>query len=165
MTNYTIDRVKGFQILDKDTLEPIANLSDIGNVAIESEIEPSSLANEILQYNHSASFEGESTDCSSLFHYITNLNNKPMYVEYYMPILVQSRWHKKRRINKKWLKRYGIKEDKVLVSCNIVSIHTNTECENPYEIEHKFNLDLDSMKYEFRPDQLRRNLKMGLYYG
>lgn len=164
MTNYKVDRIKSFQILDKNTLEPIADLDGIGNVTIESEIEPSSLSKEVLEFNHSASFKGELIDCSMFNYNTTKLNDKPFYIECHIPIMIQARWHKKPRINKKWLKRYGMKKDSVLVKCDVLSIQTNTECENPYEIEHKFNLDLDSMKYKFRTDQLRRNLKIEMYY-
>ena len=165
MINYKVDKVKNIQILDKDTLKPIADWGGIDNATIESEVEPSSLSKEVLQFNHSASFEGKLTDCSSLVNHVTDLYNKPFYIECCIPILIQARWHKKRRINKKWLKRYGMKRDEVLVKCDVISMYINTECENPYEIEHKFNLDLDSMEYKFRPEQLRRNLKMELYYG
>lgn len=165
MMGYKIDKVNNIQILDKNTLEPIADWNGIGSATIETEIEPSSLSKEVIEFNHSASFKGELIDCSLSNFNTTNFNGKPFYIEYYIPIMIQARWHKKRRINKKWLKRYGMKKDEVLVKCDVLSIHTNTECENPYEIEHEFNLDLDSMEYRFRPDQLRKSLKMELCYG
>ena len=168
MTNYKIDRVKSFQILDKDTLEPIADWDGIGNATIETEIEPSSFANEALSFNHSASFKGELIDCSLLNCDVTNLNSKPLYVEYYIPILIQARWHKKRRINKKWLKRYGMKEDKVLVRCDVDSISPDNSYDTYYPYDpiesNEFNVELSNMQYKFRPDQLRRNLKIVMHY-
>ena len=161
MINYKIDRVKSFQILDKDTLEPIADLDGIGNTTIESGVELSSLANEVLSFNCSASFEGELIDYS-----LPNYNaSKPFYVEYYIPILIQARWHKKRRINKKWLKRYGMKEDKILVRCDVDSIGPDNSYD-PYDLieSNGFNLELSNMQYKFRPDQLRKNLKIEMHY-
>ena len=159
MIDYKVDKVQSFQIFNQNTFNPIVDLSDI-NVTVESEIEPSSLTQETLQFNNSASFQGELKDVLPLYNYVGDLTGKPFYVECYIPIMIQARWHKKPRINKKWLKRYGMKKDKVLVRCDVVSVYINTECENPYEIEHKFNMGLNSMEYKFRPDQLRKNLKI-----
>ena len=166
MFNFKIDKVNSLQILDTNTMKPIADFSGIGNVTVESEIESSSLKKEKLSFNHEASFECESTDCSSLLNYTTDFNDKPLYIEYYIPILIQTRWHKKKRINKKWLKRYGMKKDKVLVKCDVESISPDNSYD-PYDlIEYKgFNFELSNMQYKFRPDQLRRNLKIERCYG
>ena len=164
MVDFKIDKINSVQMLDIHTLESVIDFGDVGNATIETEIEPSSLSKEVLQFNHSASFEGELTDCSSLLNYVTDLNDKPFYVEYDIPILVQARWHKKRRINKKWLKRYGMKKDKVSVRCDVDSISPDNSYA-PYDlIESKgFNLELSNMQYKFRPDQLRRNLKIEMH--
>lgn len=171
MMSYKIDKVNNIQILDKNTLEPIADWSGIGNTTIETEIEPNSLSKEVLEFNHSASFKGELIDFSlSNFNTTnfntTNFNGKPFYIEYYIPIMIQARWHKKKRINKKWLKRYGMKKDKVSVKCDIDSISPDNSYD-PYDlIESKgFNLEISNMQYKFRPDQLRRNLKIEACYG
>lgn len=158
MTNYKVDRIKSFQILDKDTLEPIANLDGIGNVT--TEIEPSSLGDEVLSFNNSASFQG-TIDYDSALYSLTVCNNKPLYVEYYIPILIQARWHKKHRINKKWLKRYGMKKDKLWVKCDIDSVAP----QNPKDPNNPvINFELSNMQYKFRPDHLRRNLKIEMCY-
>lgn len=82
-----------------------------------------------------------------------------------MPILIQARWHRKPRINKKWLKRYGMKEDKILVRCNVNSISPDNSYD-PYDLIKStgFNMELSNMKYKFRPDHLRRNLKIEICY-
>ena len=164
MVGFKTDKINSFQILNADTSKTILEFGDIKNVTIESEIESSSLTKEILQFNNSASFQGELGDSLFSCNYVGDLTGKPFYLEYYIPIMIQARWHKKPRINKKWLKRYGMKKDKVLVRCDVVSVYTNTECENPYEIEYKFNLDFDSVEYKFRPDQLRKNLRIERCY-
>ena len=160
MTNYKIDKVKSVQMLDKDTLEPIADLNGVGNVT--TEIEPSSLGDEVLSFNHSISFEGKIDYNSALYSLAVDYNNKPLYAEYYIPILTQARWHKKHRINKKWLKRYGMKKDKLWVRCDINSV-TPQHPEDPYN--PVINFELGNIQYKFRPDQLRKNLKMELCYG
>lgn len=161
MDNYKIDKVNSFKMCDINTLEPIMESNGIENATIETEVVSSSLSKEVLQFNHYASFEGELTNCSSLINYITDLNDKPFYIEYDIPIMIQFRWHKKCRINKKWLKRYGMKKDKVSVRCDVDSISPDKSYD-PYNlIESKgFNLEISNMRYKFRPDQMRRNLKI-----
>jgi hypothetical protein len=74
-------------------------------------------------------------------------------MQYYVPIMVQARWHKKKRINKKWLKRYGMKPDKVLVKmdANVVEYDTS---------DNTFEFNTKKYTYVWRPDQLRRGLKI-----
>lgn len=74
-------------------------------------------------------------------------------IEYNVGILVQARWHKKKRINKKWLKRYGMKSDTVKIKAKARTLSYNTEtgdCE----------FAVDKLEYVWRPDQLRRGLKI-----
>ena len=152
------------QICDAYTLEPITDFDGIGNVTVESEIETSSLSKEKISFNHEASFECE-LDCSPLLNQITDYYNKPYYVEYYIPIMIQARWHKKKRINKKWLKRYGMKKDKILVRCDVDSFGQE-EALDPYDFNDfksevvQYNVTPSNMQWKFRPDQLRRNLKI-----
>lgn len=78
---------------------------------------------------------------------------KTFSIEHNVPILVQARWHRKKRINKKWLKRYGMKADtvKVRAKARTLSYDTETgECE----------FEVDKLTYIWRPDQLRKNLKI-----
>lgn len=166
MFDFKVDKVSNIQMFDINTMEPVADFSGISNVTVESEIDTSSLSKEVLSLNHEASFECELTDCSPLLSYTTDFNDKPLYVEYYIPIMIQARWHKKPRINKKWLKRYGMKKDKVLVRCDVNSI-TPDHSYDPYDlVESKgFNMEFGNMQWKFRPDQKRRNLKIESYYG
>lgn len=162
MMNFKTNNINNFQILDANSLEPIMEIGNIYNVAIESEIEPSSLFKETLSLTTEASFECELTDCSTLFGYATDYHNKPLDIEFYSPIMIQSRWHKKHRINKKWFKRYGMKQDFILVKAKASKVAFDTERENEYEIECK--MDIENVQYKFRPDQLRRNLKIEACY-
>lgn len=73
-------------------------------------------------------------------------------IEHNVGILVQAKWHKKKRINKKWLKRYGMKSDTVKIRAKARTLSYNTEtgdCE----------FEVDKLEYIWRPDQLRRGLK------
>ena len=71
------------------------------------------------------------------------------------PIMIQARWHKRHRINKKWLKRYGMRPDMVEVSYNAKAI--------AYDIcDGSFDIDASNMKYNFKPHQKRRNLRIEL---
>ena len=158
MIDFKIDKISSFKMCDIDTLEPIAEFSGIGNATVESEIDTSYLSKEKISFNHEASLECELTGGSSLLNYITDFNDKPMYTEYYIPVWVQARWHKKHRINKKWLKRYGMKEDEVLVKCDVNSIDSDSFHEHDDLCE--FKMELNNMQYKLRPDQLRRNLKI-----
>lgn len=68
------------------------------------------------------------------------------------PILIQARWHKKARIRKKWLKRYGYKEDKVktIMKAKYGKFNKETgEC----------NIEIESIEYKFKPYQLHREVR------
>ena len=68
------------------------------------------------------------------------------------PILIQARWHKKARIRKKWLKRYGYKEDKVktIMKAKYGSFNKETgECD----------IEVESIEYKFKPYQLHREVR------
>lgn len=151
------------KILKND--EPFCEFENV-NGFIESEIEPYSLGQETIKFNHEATFDAELTEYSPLMSYTTNLNGRPFYVEYKTPIMVQARWHKKPRINKKWLKRYGMKKDYISVKCDVESVTPSTNYDIDCLTEHvEYGMMLTNMQYKFRPDQLRKNLKMEMYYG
>lgn len=76
-------------------------------------------------------------------------------IEYNVEILVQARWHKKKRINKKWLKRYGMKVDTVRMKATARTLSYDTEtgeCE----------FGVDKREYLWRPDQKRKCLRIEL---
>lgn len=153
-------RANSFQMLNSDTLEPIYKADNISSV-VTTEVDSYSLSQESITFNHEATFEAELTDFSPLLTYTTDLSDKPLYIEYNVPIMVQARWHKKPRINKKWLKRYGMKKDAVLVRCNVESVSPNVDYGLTGMTEHvEYGITLSGMEYKFRPDQLRRNLKL-----
>ena len=153
-------RANGFQMLDYGTLEPVYTADNI-NSLVTTEVDPYSLSQETLTFNHEAYFETELIDMPPLLTYATDLSDKPLYIECNVPIMVQARWHKKPRINKKWLKRYGMKKDTVVVRYNVESVYPSTHYDPFGMTEHvEYGMTLGSREYKFRPDQLRRNLKL-----
>ena len=73
-------------------------------------------------------------------------------IECYTPILIQARWHKKARIRKKWLNRYGYKEDKVktIMKAKYGEFNKETgEC----------NIEIESIEYIFKSYQLQREVR------
>ena len=69
-------------------------------------------------------------------------------------IMIQARWHKKTRIRKKWLKRYGMKPDIIQVMYDIGELsydHSNGS----------FNFETTYYRNVLRPDQKKRGLKIG----
>lgn len=73
--------------------------------------------------------------------------------EYDVPIMIQARWHKKKRINKKWLKRFGMKYDTVKrrVEARVISLDTNSG-----DIEFENTGDAECI---WRQDQTKKYLK------
>lgn len=74
-------------------------------------------------------------------------------IEAYRHIMIQARWHKKVRIRKKWLKRFGMKSDTVKMRANAIAGEYHTDNGN-------FEFETDAPEYLWRPDQLRRGLKI-----
>lgn len=80
---------------------------------------------------------------------------KTFWFEHDIEILSQARWHKKKRINKKWLKRYGMKSDTVRMRANARAMSHDY-------LSGEFDFETDSYEYIWRPDQRRRCLKIEL---
>lgn len=75
-------------------------------------------------------------------------------LEFDHPIMIQARWHKKRRIRKKWLKRYGMEPDVVKVKMEAATIEYD-------ELSRGFSFETNGKReYVLRPDQKRRGLKI-----
>lgn len=79
--------------------------------------------------------------------------NGKFTIEYSVPIMTQARWHKKLRINKKWLKRFGMKPDTIKCRANATAGEYHTD-------DGSFDFESDAPEFLWRPDQLRNNLKI-----
>lgn len=128
------------------------------------------LSHEYHLYNPpSVSFEVSSVDLTLLndFCNMPRPNNK-FIMNYQRDIMVQARWHKKARIRKKWLKRFGMKPDTVQVyaDATVLEYHPGHVLNEQYSDSgicatfDSFNFETDKLEYIWRPDQKRRGLKI-----
>lgn len=83
-------------------------------------------------------------------------DNEKFLVDFHLHVLIQALWHKKKRINKKWLKRYGMISDVVNATASIKQINKELMDGNRYECE----IDFGNIEYHFRPDQKIKRRKM-----
>lgn len=156
-------KANNMKMIDVDTLETISEY-DINDTVITTEVEAYSLSKDKLSLTYEATCDMEAEGLS-LLKYEIDFNNKPLYIEYNIPIMIQARWHKKKRVNKKWLKRYGMKKDTLLVRCDVDSISPVTTTDPYYTTEHtEYDMTFSNMQYKFRPDQLRKHLKIEMCY-
>ena len=149
--------------LDTGTLKMINR--ETGEVHDWGEITPMSLEQEVWSPNeelektikgiyNSATFSCEgATINQALFNELCKSSTPLGFtIEGNTPILIQARWHKKARIRKKWLKRYGYKEDKVktIMKAKYGEFNKETgEC----------NIEVESIEYIFKPYQLQREVR------
>lgn len=141
-------------------MEPDGRQSELGEI-FSGDIEvdtlsPSEMPEIIYNFQKAAT---ASFSCEMTLADLDCLGYKPFEptekfsIEYNVGILVQARWHKKKRINKKWLKRYGMKHDTVKMKATARTLSYNIEtgdCE----------FEVDKLEYIWRPDQKRKNLKI-----
>ena len=83
----------------------------------------------------------------------TTMPNGKFTIEADINIMIQTRWHKKKRINKKWLKRFGMRQDTVKMIANATAGEYHTT-------DGSFDFEIDTMEYSWRSDQKRKNLKI-----
>jgi hypothetical protein len=90
-----------------------------------------------------------------LLHNVFNMPpaNGKFTMEYRIPIMTQARWHKKSRINKKWFKRFGMKPDTIKCRANATVGEYHTD-------DGSFDFESDAPEFLWRPDQLRKDLKI-----
>ena len=141
-------------------MEPNGKQLELGNIsngiAEIDTLSPDEKPDIVYNFKNTGS---ASFSCEMTFADLSCLYCKPFEpaekfsIEHSVGILVQARWHKKKRINKKWLKRYGMKPDTVKMKAKARTLSYNTEtgdCE----------FEIDKLEYIWRPDQKRRNLKI-----
>jgi hypothetical protein len=126
------------------------------------------ISSERLSFNVNAEFSADLTYVNyDLFDKLSRPQEPSKFkIVADVPIMIQARWHKKRRINKKWLKRYGMKPDIVKVEIDTDSLEyipgeiigkTDTGIVSSY---NSFDFKAQEIRYVFREDQLRKNRKM-----
>ena len=108
----------------------------------------------VYNLNKTAEFTGNLDYNEELFRVCKDTALNEWSLEYSVPIKIQARWHKKLRIRKKWLKRYGMKDDAIKVVCKTAAITTYPEDTDLVNVEFM----ADSIKYILRPDQMRKGI-------
>ena len=142
-------------IMDSNGVQ--SKLGDIsyGDIEVDT-LSPNEIPDIVCNLNN---MESASFSCETTFADLSCLDYKPFEptktfnIEYNVPILVQARWHKKKRINKKWQKRYGMKSDTVKMKADVRRLG--------YDIDTgELDFEVDKLEYIWRPDQKRNNLKI-----
>lgn len=128
-------------------------------------MEPEMIAEEVnpilYKPSQSASFSYEITnaDLNLLENMYRPLAHSDKFtLQYYINVMVQKRWHKKARVNKKWLKRYGMKPDTVKVLADATMLDVAALDYDP--INSSFEFESGNHRYILRSDQQRRGLKI-----
>lgn len=121
-------------ILDAETGENLVQLDDVKSVEMKSEYKTDSAqkdAKNILFSNYNPSYTitfdiDKPINTEELYKILSvDTSNAPDAYDIQYVIIVQVRKHKKRRINKKWAKRYGYKQ--AVVGSKGWNIKNNTD--------------------------------------
>lgn len=121
-----------------------------------------------LTNSASMSFEVSGINMELLNNVFGMPPNGKFTMQYKEPIMVQARWHKSPRIRKKWLKRFGMKPDTVMVRVDATALeyHPGHILDEQYDNSgicatyNSFEFETDRQEYVLRPDQKRRGLKI-----
>lgn len=122
------------KIFDTETGENLGQINDIKSVKMASEYETVHVQKDtknILSFNYNPSYTitfdiNEPINTDELYKVLgVDTSNVPDAYDIQYVIIVQVRKHKKRRINKKWAKRYGYKQ--VVVDSKGWNIKNNTD--------------------------------------
>ena len=155
--NFDITGIGNLTMVDRDTGEQF-DLGGCEPLTFEQEIsaveEPQRKIGGFTRFG-TATFEAETIIDKEKFNEMFGVDkvaNPEFRMEWEQKILINARWHKKARIRKKWLKRYGYKEDKVktIMKAKYGEFNKETgEC----------NIEIESIEYQFKPYQLQREVR------
>ena len=144
---------------------PLCQINEIPTLTYEPAHESLTEAKQIFDVGMSF-FSDITYFNTDLFEQLTASTTAPFKLCAEIPIMIQARWHKKPRIRKKWLKRYGMKPDVVKIEMDIDQLEYTpgeyiNECETGIiGTYNSFNFNTNEIRYIFRPDQLRRGIKI-----
>lgn len=147
--------------LNKDSLfmtfgDKTVSLGEIMSFTEESELDVKKHLTHHCNFYNTASvtFEIDYVDLARLDDFCSIPQpNKNFILEYSIPIMIQAHWHKKPRVRKKWLKRFGMKSDTVKMRANATFREYHAD-------DGSFDFESDMPKCLWRPDQLRRGIKI-----
>lgn len=130
---------------DKAELDATIKLSSVGNIEFTSKD---------VQMN------------MALFDSMSETLKTPTRIYWDIPIMIQARCHKKYRVNKKWLKRYGMKRDVVAAEATVKSFTSTPGYAVPTDIVYcdldtrDFECDIDKLTLKYKPHQIRKNSRV-----
>lgn len=84
---------------------------------------------------------------------VSPMSTVPFTLTHERNIMIQARWHKKTRVRKKWLRRYGMKPDTIQVVYDIGELSYDHS-------DGSFDFETTYYRNVLRPDQKRRGLKI-----
>lgn len=154
--NFDITGIGNLTMVDRDTGEEF-DLGECEPLTLEQEIsaveDPPRKIGGFTRFG-TATFEAETIIDKEKFNEILGIDkvaNPEFQMEWEQRILINARWHKKARIRKKWLKRYGYKEDTIkgITKCRAGEYNTETG---------ESSFDIEWMQYIFKPHHFRRGL-------
>lgn len=149
----SIDNISSgtFYIKEPNGEEKVLGTGSIPDIELTQSVDETMPIPYRLSDSAELSFDVSYADLEMLNNFYTpTMPTDNFTLKHNIPIMVQARWHKKARIRKKWLKRFGMKPD--VVKCVAVVNNLN------YITDYEFSLDVADMKYILRPDQQRRDL-------
>lgn len=167
-----IDFSGGSLFIQRPNEEPVLlGNGMIGTMEYELSADEEAPAYINLNKNKECTFEFTYPDFSSVLP-LNNLfdqytpNN--FTIEFNHPIMIQARWHKKPRVRKKWLKRYGMKPDFIRVCADATTIKYHPgHIVDEYKCSDgimstfdSFDFETSGLDYALRPDQKRRGIKI-----
>ena len=149
-----IDQIGGWKMYDSITGKEIMNFENATSMIHSDDISINENVSRKISLTPEITCQANCDYINeSLLHKLTHTDS---YIATFdISILIQAKFHKKKRINKKWLRRYGMINDVLKASANIRDSDTISEPNTPFA-ETKVNINIDDWHVTFRPDQLIR---------
>lgn len=153
-------------LCDLNTGKEVMHFNKISECSLEPSYE--SLDKEKLTFDTSIEFNSTCYINGTLLQNVATNNDSNITIIAERPIMIQARWHKKKRINKKWLKRYGLKPDTVKFEMDVDQLEyhpgeiTGADSTGIIATYDHFDFQTKNIKYIFRNDQLRKGMKIVL---
>lgn len=149
-----VDQIGRWKMYDSETGKEIMDLSNATSIIYTDDMSTNENISRVIDLKPEITGQ---INCDyineSLLHNLTRTDSYTATFD--IPILIQAKFHKKKRINKKWLRRYGMINDVLKASANIKDSDMISEPTTPFS-EMKVNFNIDDWHVTVRPDQLIR---------
>lgn len=100
-----IDNITDLKVFDKRTGDIVLQESPV-----RTTIEPELSTNENFECSLETTFLMPESELEKLLY----IPRVPVDIQMEIPVLVCAKWHKRRRTRKKWVKRYGVRQETML---------------------------------------------------